>query len=147
MPMTIPTVTMRAVMLTLASDTTTFKGAIVHLYQNNVTVTPAITLPAFTEATFGGYAASATIGWSGPASDPLGNAYLFSDLAPFIGNSTTTPNTIYGAYLTGNGADSVNLLGVEPFATPIPIVNIGDFVAYSCQISLPGPNSSPVNGP
>jgi hypothetical protein len=145
--LTIPIVTMRAVMTTLAADSTTFKAAICHLYTNAVVVTPAITLAALTEATFGGYAASATIPWNGPGSDEVGNAYLFGPQLTFIASSTTTPNQIVGAYGTGSGADTGTLLWVEPFATPIPISNIGDYVSYSPQVSLPGPNSSPATGP
>jgi hypothetical protein len=145
--LTIPIIAMRGIMTTLAADTTTFKAAICHLYSATVVVTPGILLSALTEATFTGYAASQTIAWNGPGSDEVGNAYLFGPQLTFISTGTTTTNTIYGAYLTGSGADSTTLLAVEPFATPIPIANTGDYVAYSPQVSLPGPNSSPVGGP
>ena len=63
----IPTATMRLVMTTLKSDTTTFSGALVHLYANNLTITPGVQLASLVEASFTGYAASATFAWSGQA--------------------------------------------------------------------------------
>jgi hypothetical protein len=145
--LTIPIVTMRAIMTTLKSDSTTFSGAVVKLYSAPITVTPAVTLATLTEASFTGYVASTTFSWNGPASDEVGNAYLFGPQLTFICTGSTTLNTIYGAFAVGSGVDSVNLLWVEPFANAVPIANIGDYVAYSPQISLPGPNSSPVTGP
>lgn len=145
--LTIPVVAMRRVMTTLKSDTTTFNGALVHLYKNPITITPGVALSDLTEADFSGYAASTTFTWNGPGSDLVGNATLFGPQQTFIANDTVTTNTIYGAYLTGSGSDSTVLLAVEPFATSIGIAHIGDYVAYSPQVTLPGPGSSPVTGP
>lgn len=85
-----------------------------HLFKNNVTIGPGIVLADLVEADFDGYLVvpmSPGTSWTQPKIDPLGNiSMLDPGLGIFLGDTPqTTPNTIYGWYITNN-ADSILLM-------------------------------------
>ena len=147
MPGVIPTATMRNVTTTLSTDTTTFAGNTAHLFQNQLVITPGVTLSQLTEANFDGYSGSTSFAWTAGISDPVGNGYLIGPGHTYSCSDTVTANVIYGGYLVGAGADSVNVTYAERFANPINIAGPGDFVNWTPTIALPGPATSPVQGP
>ena len=98
-----PTSIAKAIVATLAADTTTFKGMVIELYQNPVTISPASVFSDFTPATFDGYAASTTFTFSGPANDPSGNGLEIAANVVFISTARRrpTPSTAPSAISRG----------------------------------------------
>ena len=104
-----------------------WNGAKVHLYQNNFTPVPGMTLASFTEADFTGYSASAAVVWNTPGFIPAGNAIVTGDNKQFtVGATPTVFNTIYGYYLT-DGAGTT-LLFARLFNAPITLSAAGQFI-------------------
>jgi hypothetical protein len=98
----------------------------VHLYTAvSAPLSPHSTVASFTEATFTGYAAYAVSAFSGPVflDDGSGWALLANPL--FIAGSLSAPQVIVGYWLD-DGAS--NFYGGEQFATPVNIVNPGDYI-------------------
>lgn len=79
-------------------------AGLVHLFQNNLVVDQNTLESALTEADYDGYAAEA-ITWHVASIDDTGTPELVSDQVIFRPTGTTTPNTVYGAYVkTAAGA-------------------------------------------
>lgn len=114
------------------STTAKMYGGYIGLYTAGPTPAVNNTLSQFTEATFGGYSRAA-VTWSSPINEPDGSQSVFSSLAAFEGNSTTTPNTIVGALLIAS--DSVTLLGADSFAGTVSIVDTDDGFSYLMKIN------------
>lgn len=112
-------------------------GCHLHLYANQVTLTPLTTLSSLTEASFQGYAAVTTVTWNAPYTDIAGNAVISAGLSQFECTGTTTPNTIYGWYLTD--ATNATLLAAAALPTPVSITQVGDavLVAPTCSQGQP----------
>jgi len=92
----------------------------VHLYQNNVIPGPGDTLATYTEATFDGYAAVNVTTLGLPFTNVNGQAEQDWNGSNFAMTGSTTPNTIYGYYVTLTpGGGSPALLWAERFSAPI----------------------------
>lgn len=91
-------------------------GAEVHLYQNNIQITPDVQLSDLVECDFDGYAPGAALTWAAPVPDGTGGAITYGGCVNFTATDGAKPNTAYGYYLTDTGATKV--LYVEPFDTP-----------------------------
>lgn len=100
----------------------------VHLYINNVALTPDTPLTALTEATFTGYTAQAIPALSSPYIDPVSNQEVISiGAATFIAGAGMTPQTVYGAFvLDHSGA----LQGFEAFPAPVLLTEPGQGLTY-----------------
>lgn len=94
-----------------------------HLYKNNITPSRNTVLADLIEADFDGYAAIAALVWSAPFLDVDGTALVMGADAAFIATGGTTPNTVFGWYLTNAG--STVLIGVFAFNTPVGIAGAG----------------------
>lgn len=92
-------------------------GVKVHLFQNNIVPTPATILTDLVEATFDGYAASAAVTWGSVVVDPAGNAVVYGDAKTFTMTGSTTPNTVYGYYVTNSAGSTLEYL--ELFDSPV----------------------------
>jgi hypothetical protein len=112
-------------------------GAKVHLFTNQISISPTTPLTALTEATFDGYSAASITTWLTPYSDVLGNAILEAQIEQFLCTGSTVSETIYGAYLT-NTLGTALLMAIN-FATPVHITQAGDAVIFSPQVSLGQP--------
>lgn len=101
----------------------------VHLYMNNVALTPDTPLTALMEATFTGYAAVAIPGLSPPYIDPVSNQEVISiGSATFIAGAGMTPQTIYGAYVLDHAGV---LQGFEALPAPVLLTEAGDGLTYN----------------
>jgi len=115
----IPDAQCQAILTDLLTTTGPFNTIKVHLFQNNNTPTRQSVLSDFTEATFDGYTAIAPAGGV-VAEDPVLGPFIQWPLAPFLsGGTITTPNTIYGYYVTDSG--SATLYWAELFASPVNV--------------------------
>jgi|SRR5579859_1115366 len=100
----------------------------VHLFQNNHIPSPNDDITSYVEATFDGYAvAPADIQWGAVGVDNNGAPQVFGDLKVFTMSGSTTPNTIYGYYVTDEGGDM--LYWAELFANPVNMATVGDQIA------------------
>jgi len=99
----------------------------VMLFTNNLPLTPDILLSNLTEATFNGYARSATLTWGSTINEVDGSVSFFAQALTFRVNSTTplVPNTIYG-YGVVDEVSTPDLLFAELFPLPIGVQNPGD---------------------
>ncbi len=99
----------------------------VHLYTAGPSpITPRTAISAFTEAAFTGYPAGgiAVTFAVGPVNLPSTLGIGLLQNAVFTCSAGGTPETILGYWID----DGTNLILAEAFATPIPVVNSGDFV-------------------
>jgi hypothetical protein len=88
------------------------------------------TLATYTEATFDGYVMKNISVMFGPARQPDGSFQTFVyDVWSQTGN--TTPNTIYGAYITDPAG---NLVLASRFPAPVPMVDA--FSVLSTQLTV-----------
>lgn len=77
--------------------------SVMHLYQNDVTPTPALVLGDLTVATFTGYAGVDLAAWGNPFLDAENMATILSPLATFRPTGTAIQNVIYGWYILDDG--------------------------------------------
>lgn len=80
------------------------------LYQNNFTPGTGTLTGDFTEANFDGYASITVAAYNPVALDPVSGDYFISNATPLVFTDTgnTTPNTIYGWYLTDAGGETID---------------------------------------
>jgi hypothetical protein len=98
----------------------------VHLFTaTSQQLTQNSTVAQFTEATFTGYAAVVLGTLSGPVNTPSKTATALFLNPSFVCSASGTPNVILG-YWVDDGAG--NFIMAESFASPVPIVNPGDFI-------------------
>lgn len=111
----------------LGSGSTAWEGSLyqpnLHLYVNNLTVTKKTALSELTEASYTGYAAAESITFNTPIQETDGSYTGFCATVQFAMGASSAPvaQTVYGAYLTGSGADSASLLAIGEFPTPLTI--------------------------
>jgi hypothetical protein len=92
----------------LTSTGADLNGAILSLFQNNITPNPNNVLSDFTEADFTGYLASGAITWGTPVYAPDGTPTVYGDLKTFTaGSPVTQSNVVYGWYITDSPATKV----------------------------------------
>lgn len=72
------------------------------LLKSNTVINEQTTLANLTEATFGGYAPIPVTAFEGPYIDATGQPYMATPVAAFGADGTTSPDNIYGAYLTAS---------------------------------------------
>jgi hypothetical protein len=117
-------------------------GNDLRLYQNTTPIDPNDpTLFQFTEATFDGYAAVVTpFGAPLIIRDPATGGWQMVDAQRiFTMTGTTTPNNIYGAYITSGG----NWLVAWSFAAPYPMVDTSSSLIFT-PLATAGP--APLGG-
>lgn len=99
-------------------------------------ITPGLTTTYadLVEATFGGYAQSATIVWGTPINDVDTTPTSISPSHLFRATSGTTPNNIQSVAITDGVAPvATGILASGSFSPPIGINNTGD--GFSMQVS------------
>lgn len=133
MSMTIPAVTRVDALEALIDVAAPFAAPTVRLFQTDITITPNLTLADLVaeEADFDGYAASGAIVWGAVHEDVAQNAVVNGPLVPFLCTGDTTPNDIYGYWLTTGGL----CVGVEKFAAPISMNANLDYLAVVPQLT------------
>ena len=97
---------------------------LLHLYQNNYTPTDSSVIGSFTEATFDGYASQTIATWSTPSV----TAHVASSAAApnvFTKSAGSTPNSIYGYYVT-DSANTVMYWAERDPDAPIPMTSTGN---------------------
>lgn len=145
--LTINRLVARSMAETLGADSVTLDGAKLRLLTGAVTVTPATEWTDLTEATFEGYAASATISWDAATIDTAGNGQVTAPTITFLADDTiTTSNTITGLAYT-QGSATITLVAAEALETPIAVRAAGDFVRVDPLFSMPGGVTTHVEGP
>jgi len=77
-------------------------GALLELYQNDITPTPTTPIGDFTVADYDGYAAEA-LSWLAVSVNDAGQVEVQGIIGEFRPTGSTTPNTIYGWFLTESG--------------------------------------------
>jgi hypothetical protein len=124
----VPNATSLAALEELASAGNLFDGAIVRLFQNDVTPDRDTVIGDLTAADFTGYADSAAVTWATPFLDSNGDAILPGDLKEFMaGSPVTVSNTIYGYAIVNTGATV--LLWAERFDAPVIVSTAGKTIA------------------
>jgi hypothetical protein len=106
-------------------------GAKVHLFSSPYVPsrsTPLADLTAI-EANYAGYAAVAAGTWGDAIVLVDGSMQILAPSIQFTPSGSTSPNTIYGAYLTDAGG--TNLIYVEPFDVPVPLPDENSGLVYT----------------
>lgn len=126
----------RTMLANLTAAGALLDDAVIRCFVNDFDPSPESVLADFTEASFAGYAASAEIDWGEPYSDLLGNGIVEGCAAQFTAGSVTTPETVYGYYVTKSGVGGA-LVYSERFNTPVPITQSGDGFAVTPRFAIP----------
>lgn len=109
-----------------------------HLYTaSSAPISPQSTVSQFTEASFAGYAPVVMSPLIGPINLPSGEGMGVHVEADFLCTSTATPGYNIIGYWVDNGATV--LYAAESFASPIPIVFLGDFVSLDVIFGVDNP--------
>jgi hypothetical protein len=106
----------------------------VHLFQNDFNPTDQSLLTDFTEATYDGYAATSISFPTGPFRRPDGS-FAVAGGAGGTMTGSTTPNTIFGYYLTD--FTGTQLIASRRFATPIPMVDEFSHFGWFLELAIP----------
>jgi len=107
----------------LISGSGPYTGALMKLYQNDLTPDEDTTLADFTECDFGGYAGVA-VTWDTPYIDGAGNVHLPADNIVFL--CTGTPfNSVYGYWLESAGGDYLGGARFEDAPRNVPAAGYG----------------------
>jgi len=103
-----------------------------HLNANNVTLTDAMTVGSFTEASFPGYASVVLDGalWQITPGAPAVAAY---PVVFFTCTGAVSPQTIYGYYITRDGAG--DLMWAEALPTPQIITAAGNGLTVAPRLT------------
>lgn len=99
-----------------------------NLYVNNLDPLPTNVTADFTAATFDGYAPVGPLGTWVPYFDGSQNVNIAAPSVLFVCSGTTTPNLVYGYYLTKSTAGGTLIFAEKFEGGPIPINAIGDGV-------------------
>ena len=135
-PQVLPTAAMNANLAALIAATTgPLNGAKLRVYVNAVSLTPAIVLADFTEATFTGYAAVA-VTWGTILNATDGTVFVPGGGIEFACTTAGTTQTAYGVYLT-NSAGST-LLAAWSLEVPVGITNPGDGFVWPLSFGYSG---------
>lgn len=106
-------------------------GALVELFQNDVTPTRATLIGSYTVATYTGYANEA-ITWLAPSISDDGVAEIVGTVAEFRPTGSGVANNIYGAYVTTSGGA---LIGAVRFDNaPVPMAGVNDSILVTIRI-------------
>lgn len=109
--------------------------AVLRLFQNNFTPTPANVLSDFVEATFQGYASINLMGHLGAKSQiQAGEWHFFSDVFTYSAPLSGSPQTIYGWYVQYPRLDGTHLFGSARFDAPV-VMQVGG-LPFSLQIEF-----------
>lgn len=106
----------------------------VKLFQNDVTPNVDSVEADFTEADFDGYALQAAF-FSPPFINGNDKGQVTAAMLLWIATGDSTPNDIYGVYVTQGDMAAGTIVYAERFPAPVSVVNIGDFVAYQPSIT------------
>lgn len=101
----------------------------VRLFKNNPTIDQDTDITDLVQADFDGYSEFSTAGWSAPAIDDAGDAFILSPVIVFEKSAGIATNTVYGYYLVyDDGVNPALLLLVEKFTAGIGMNLDGDQV-------------------
>jgi hypothetical protein len=119
----------------IGTDSTQLGSGSIGLIAAPFTPGPNLTLAQINEATFGGYLRQ-SLGSHSPTFTGA-DGFEYNEIGTFVfqGSSTTTPNTIYGLFLTP-GSSSSTLWGSDKFAAPIPINGPASQVTITLRVGL-----------
>jgi hypothetical protein len=110
---------------------------LLHLYKNDVSPTPDMTILAFTEADFSGYAPVTITLFNEPFATADGGATIVSPLVQFNMSAATTPNIIYGTYLTD--ITSTILIASAQFDAEKPMNGTSDSIPAVAEVHVAPP--------
>jgi hypothetical protein len=111
--------------------------AVLHLYKAPTTpIGPDVLLGDLVECDYDGYASLSPCAMSVAFLAPSGDAVTLSATDTFPCTGNTTPNLVYGAYLTNVGV--TELIAVFPFLVPVGVGNAGDAVPVAVQLHYSG---------
>ena len=134
--MNVPTrVALDSILATVGSDTTLLGNGSIGLIAAAFTPGPALTLASLTEANFSGYARKALGTTTTTFTGGDGLEYVEFNTAQWIPSSTTTVNTIYGAFLT-NGNSTTSLFTSDSFTTPLPMAGPSNQITITPRVGL-----------
>ncbi len=114
-------------------------GAKAGLFTNQPVLSPLNAFADFTEPTWTGYAV-ASLTWTGPVIDGVGNLLVQSGIISFTPGATPSPAVlVYGYYLENTTVPSAghNIIGAEYFPTPISVSSTLTAVLFVAQVVLP----------
>jgi hypothetical protein len=107
---------------------------VLHLYQNDLTPGDSDEVGDYTECDFDGYLSINLGAWSVPTT-VSGKAYIAEATKVFVCTGNTTPNDVYGYYVTNYAG--TELLWAQRFTSPpIPITEADDAISVTPTFTL-----------
>lgn len=104
------------------------------LFKNNYTPVNGSVNADFTEADFDGYAEISLVSWDDPFIGGDGKAKIEHPTQTFTDTGNTTPNDIYGYYVTYVISGTTYVLMAERFVTPQVMEEAGDLISIDLFI-------------
>lgn len=114
---------------------TKLAGCSVHLFTNDILVSPGLTEEMLTEADFGGYAPITATALLPAYLDPVGGASAQIATVQFNCDGTEPENTVFGFYVTTTGTPGVLYL-VGRFAEAIGMSQAGDAIPLDIKFNF-----------
>jgi hypothetical protein len=142
-----PAVSMRTLVQALTASGQFLDALTWRLFTNQISPTPATAIGDFTEAVFDGYSPSVGTTWGTPWSDVAGSGYVTGENAQYHCTGSTTPQNVYGYFVTKGSSVSETLQFYEQWNDFVPIAESGDAVIFPKQYGLPGPITAAPQGP
>lgn len=131
----VPRTSRKAMLASIKAESGYLDGAVCKLYKNSIAGGPNTELDVIEPADFDGYATSTEITWGGVALGEDDKAKVLGDRKEWVPTGTTTPNTVYGAYITN--AAGTQLIAVLPFEAPVYVTGPDDVVSVVPEVTLP----------
>lgn len=135
--MRITNVAIRRAILAILVATDGFLDACkVHLFKNNINLSPSNVVGDFEEANFTGYAVSSVIVWGAPYTAANQFAEVQGGTKQFNATGDTVGNTVYGYYVTDTAGTGLKY--AERFDEGIPMTEAGRSIVVNPKFTYDG---------
>ena len=134
--MNVPTITLLYSLLQeLGTDTTRIGNGSIGLISAPFTPNSSTTLGILTEANYNGYSRKSIGTSSVTFTGGDGKAYVEFSTLQFIPSGSSTPNTIYGAFVTF-GNSTTTLVYTEAFSPALPMASTSNQITITPRFGL-----------
>lgn len=111
-------------------------GVKVHLFKNDIQITPQMLVSSFVEADYTGYAASGVVVWGTPFLNALQDGIVVGDNKQFHPTGSTVGCDVYGYWIMPTAGSATPILAVR-FSSPVPMTGPLNAIIVTPQFTMP----------
>lgn len=111
-------------------------GVKVHLFKNDIQLTPGVLVSQLIEADYTGYAASAELAWGAPFLTVTGDGKVVADNVQFQPTGTATACDVYGYWVMPTVATTTPIQVVK-FSSPVPMTGPLSAIIVTPEFTMP----------